>query len=114
VTPSSPTRPWPATVASSCAPWCADKDDEIHQEQAVTCSSWSWHVLRSAERSAQSLSANLVQDRDFTGDVWPTVEVCIGDEPVLNLTPPQARSLAAGLVRLADLAEGVALEVHRG
>ena len=100
------------TAADGCEHWCIvkgrehedNRDDHVSRmEKVVLWGSSGWEAdlfLHLSRPYVEGLPLTEVQDRRV--DITLAVD---DDEPCLRLTPPVARSVAAALLRLADLEE---------
>jgi len=89
------------TTQIRCPLWCAQREGEEHDyHNDEQHGSALWCVDLSAGTLFLELSARLDAAHN------PTVDLVRGDTPLLSVQPAQARSVAAGLLRLADIAEG--------
>ena len=100
-----------------CPWWCAsrEEDREDHLEWHGTTMAGIYPAEKMTEGQRSGLYAQLVQrfmhgrvDREeYLRHRDPLVELSLGDEVIARMAPSAARSLAAGLVRLADVEEGL-------
>ena len=101
-----------------CPQWCGsrDEDREDHPDHHGSVSVGGFRAIGTTEQGwPLTLHASLAQR--FLHGVWdreeylrerdPFIEIALGDEVIARLEPPAARALAAGLVRLADVEEGL-------
>ncbi len=101
-----------------CPRWCASREDDRedhgddHQSvpvgayPAVGTTKEGWPSTLTADL-AQRFMHGRVDREEYLRHRHAVVELVLGDEVIVRLLPSAARSLAAGLVHLADLEEGL-------
>lgn len=101
-----------STAVDGCEPWCVVTDREHqdhrdpHQSQSDCVEMWGSQPLQSLYVALSRPYVDGMPLREVP-DRHVTIDVCIDDDdPVLQVTPAVARSLAASLLRMADLHEG--------
>lgn len=99
------------TARDGCESWCLVERDEHeehrdpHSSRSEMVTSWGSDgeaadvFLRLIRPYVEGVPLDQIKDRHID------VELSLGDDVLLTVVPPVARSLAAALVRLADLAE---------
>jgi hypothetical protein len=86
---------------ASCPLWCTARGDDDHEDQTVHAAA----VWRVGSTEPRSLFTELYLDEALKGIEPTVVQIIEGDQMLLALSPAEARSLAAGLLFQADLAE---------
>ena len=115
--PGRPADAGTVDLYDHCPWWChsREEDREDHPEWHGATMTGIYPAEEMTEGQRSGLSAQLVQ-RFMHGRVnWeeylrhrdPLVEIALGDDVIARMVPAAARSLAAGLVQLADVEEGL-------
>ena len=113
-------------VFDHCPFWCGGRNDdrEDHGEwhgsllvgaypaSGTTKKGWP---LKLYAQLVQPFMQGRVSREEYLRHRDPLIEIALGDDVIARMAPPAARSLAAGLVRLADVVEGLTrlAAVHR-
>ena len=100
-----------------CPWWChsREEDREDHPEWHGTTMAGIYPAEKMTEGQRSGLSTQLVQRfmhgrvnrEEYLRHRDALVEIALGDDVIARMAPSAARSLAAGLVRLADVEEGL-------